>query len=125
MFSDIGAWFYKALGGIIPEVPGFKRVTIRPNVVGDLAWVRTSHQGPYGLIRSDWRREGKRLMMEVAVPPNSAATIFVPSVEASGVMEGGTSCSRAKGVTFLRTEPSRTVLDVASGEYAFESELPT
>jgi len=124
MFSDIGAWFYKALGGIVPETPGFRRVTIRPNVVGDLEWVRADHKSPFGTIRSHWRREGNRLVMEVAVPPNSDATVYVPAAEDSAVSEGGRPVRRAPGVALLRTEPGRAVFNVCSGTYVFASELP-
>ena len=42
MFGEIGAWPYKALGGIFPDEnnPGFKNIILRPNFVRNLIRLR-------------------------------------------------------------------------------------
>src|SRR6185295_12037603 len=57
MFGDVSAWFYRALAGIRPDAPGFKRIRIRPQVVGDLTWARGSYDSVYGRIASEWKLE--------------------------------------------------------------------
>ena len=70
--------------------PGFKNVIIQPAIVGDITWVKAHHDGPYGRITSHWKREGNRLTMEVTIPPNSTATVYVPGkdAKASGWTKG-------------------------------------
>lgn len=79
MFGEIGAWFYKALGGIKidPSQPGFKNVIIQPNFVKGLDHFESSYDGPYGKIISSWKRKGKKIELKVAIPANSTATIIM------------------------------------------------
>ena len=41
-FTSPGGWFYQGLAGIRPDAdaPGFKKIIIKPAVVGDLTWVK-------------------------------------------------------------------------------------
>jgi alpha-L-rhamnosidase len=77
MFGEIGAWMYKALGGIKPDAskPGFKNVVLQPYFVKGLEHFNASHTGPYGKIVSDWKRTGAGILYTVVVPPNSRATV--------------------------------------------------
>ena len=79
MFGEIGAWFYKGLGGIFPdpENPGFKNIILKPNFVPGLDQFEASHDGPYGKIESKWQRNGENIAYTVTVPPNSTATLFL------------------------------------------------
>lgn len=80
MFGEIGAWFYKGIGGIFPDPqqPGFKHIILRPNFPVELDDFKAQHQSPYGLITSEWRREGKKLNYKVVIPPNTTATLYLP-----------------------------------------------
>ena len=77
MFGEIGAWLYKALGGIKPDPgqPGFKHILLEPHFVKGLDHFEASHNGPYGMIRSSWKRVGKGIEYKVTIPPNSSATV--------------------------------------------------
>ena len=77
MFGEIGAWYYKALGGInIDEnQPGFKNTLLRPHFVKGLEDFRASHKARFGTIISEWKRVGKRVNYKVVVPPNSTAEL--------------------------------------------------
>lgn len=80
MFGEIGAWFYKALGGIFPdpERPGFKNVLLRPNFVKGLQHFKASHMGPYGEITSSWKKQGNnQIYFNVSIPPNSTGTLHL------------------------------------------------
>ncbi len=76
--GNLDAWFYQTLAGIRPAAPGFKKILIQPNVVGDLTWVKAHFDSPYGRIASEWKIEGNQLTMDVTVPANTTATIVVP-----------------------------------------------
>jgi alpha-L-rhamnosidase len=72
---------------------------------------------------SNWKREGEKLTMEVVIPPNSTATIFVPAKDAASVTESGKPAGEVKGVKFLRMENNAAVYAVGSGNYKFQSQL--
>jgi alpha-L-rhamnosidase len=57
--------------------------------------------------------------MEVTIPPNSTATVFVPTKDAASVTESGKPAGEAKGVKFLRMENNAAVYAVGSGDYQF------
>ena len=62
-FTCPSGWFYQGLAGIRPDpaAPGFKKIIIKPAIVGDLTWVKCHHDSPYGRIVSNWQREGRQL----------------------------------------------------------------
>ncbi len=121
MFGDISAWFYKALAGINidPEQPGFKNIIIRPRPVGDLTWARAEHKSMYGTIRSSWRKKSDRFTLDVTIPANTTATVYIPARKAEDVTESGTPAAKAEAVKFLRTEDDTAVYQVGSGSYSF------
>ena len=77
MFGEIGAWFYKGLGGIYPDTaqPGFRHILLRPHIVAGLDSFRATHQGPYGVISSGWTHNGRQLVYSTVIPPGSSATL--------------------------------------------------
>ena len=79
MFGEIGGWFFKGLGGILPdpEAPGFKHILLEPNFVGP-ATFEAVHESPYGRIVSKWERRGRRILYHVEIPANSSATLRLP-----------------------------------------------
>jgi alpha-L-rhamnosidase len=79
MFGEIGAWFYKALGGIRPDPdhPGFKNILLEPHFVTDLDSFSCYHDGPFGRIISSWKRINKAIEYQVTIPPNSTASLIL------------------------------------------------
>jgi alpha-L-rhamnosidase len=118
-----GSWFFEGLAGIRPDQanPGFKHFLLRPGIVHTVDWVKCSYQSPYGKIASNWKREGNTLIMEVTIPPNTTATVYVPVKNAADVTESGMLASKAGGVKFLRMENGTAVYEVGSGAYTFIS----
>ena len=125
MLGQIIEWFYHDLAGIEcdPAGPGFKKIIIQPAVVGDLTWVKGSYDSIRGRIVSDWKREGNRFTLDVTIPANTTATVWVPAKQPGEVMEGNTPAARSQGVKFLRREEGRSLYQVGSGRYMFQSEL--
>ena len=80
MFGEIGAWFYKGLGGIFPDPvqPGFQNILLRPHFIKGLKRFEARHRSPYGEIVSRWEWKGKCVHYEVTVPANSTATLTLP-----------------------------------------------
>jgi alpha-L-rhamnosidase len=111
--GDLNVWFYEYLAGIRtdPEHPGFRKIVIRPYPAGDLTYVRASHESMHGRIASHWRKTGGRFELDVTIPPNTTATVFVPAPSATRV--------RAPGGKFLRMEDGAAVFAVDSGSYRF------
>jgi alpha-L-rhamnosidase len=123
MLGQVIEWFYHDLAGIVsdPEGPGFKKIIIRPQPVGDLTWVEASHESMHGPIAVRWERSAGNIALKVSIPTNTTATIHVPAKTSGEVSEGGAPAAQRKGVKFLRREGDRDVFAVESGAYTFES----
>ncbi len=64
-FNGIGSWFYQALGGILPDEPGYRHLTIDPQIPEGLDAVRVIQGTPYGPVTVD--RKGQALHVELPV----------------------------------------------------------
>jgi alpha-L-rhamnosidase len=125
LVGDLITWLYENLAGIRPDPaqPGFKHIVMRPTPVGDLTFVKASHNSPYGEIASDWKRDGDRFAWSVTVPVNATATVYVPANEAASVKESDRPASETPGIKYLRMEGSAAVYEIGSGSYRFVSTM--
>jgi len=80
MFGEIGGWFFKSIGGILPdpEQPGFKNTLLKPIFPEGLERSDVRYDSPYGEIRSTWEKEGDSVYYDIVVPPNASATFYMP-----------------------------------------------
>jgi len=119
--GNLGAWFYQTLGGINsdPAHPAFKHIILRPRPVGDLSCVKASFRSPRGPIRSEWKIDGDFFDWRVSIPPNTTATVHVPT--SGPVTESGCPADSAPGIKFLTQTPAAAIFTVSSGHYHFTS----
>ncbi len=121
MLGHLMDWFYAGLGGIgqTENSVAYKEIVIKPEMVGDLTWVKSSYQSPYGEIRSDWEKSGTTLKMNVTIPANTSALIYVPVMAGSVIKESGKDISGMEVIQVVGEENGRKVIQVGSGNYSF------
>ncbi|TCD28563.1 alpha-L-rhamnosidase [Pedobacter psychrodurus] len=121
MSGQINEWFFNDLVGISPDEsgPGFRKIIIKPSVLPDLNWVKGSFKSISGDITCSWKRTDNGLEMDVSIPVNTSATIYIPSGKTSLVKEGGVPLDKADGLSFLRAEPDKLVYNAEAGNYHF------
>jgi alpha-L-rhamnosidase len=119
--GDMAVWMYEYLAGIRAdaEKPGFEHTVIHPYPAGDLSFVKATHRSMYGTIASSWTRANGRVTLEVTIPANTTATVWVPAKDASQVTESGRKADGSRGVKFVRAEAGYGVFEVESGSYRF------
>jgi alpha-L-rhamnosidase len=80
MLGAIDKWFTSGLAGIgqSDDSAGFEKLVIAPAIVGDLTHVLGRYETPNGTVRSEWRRSGRNVSLEVSVPVGSTATVRLP-----------------------------------------------
>ncbi|MGD2095733.1 MAG: family 78 glycoside hydrolase catalytic domain [Phycisphaerales bacterium] len=126
-YLHIGAWFIEGLGGIKPDPknPGYKHFLIKPGVLRNqpLDWVKTSFESPYGTIRSNWEIVNGTLKLSVSVPPNTTATLYLPTKNPKSIKEGNTPLAEAYGIKHLRNTKEHSILEIQPGHYNFEVAL--
>ena len=125
MLGQIQEWFYRDLAGIqdAPESPGFKKIIIAPQPVGDVTWVKGSFDSIRGKIVSNWQRDSGKFILKISIPANTTAEVYVPAKSLETVTENGGPAGQSPDVKFLRFENDRAVYAVESGKYDFHSEF--
>jgi alpha-L-rhamnosidase len=76
--------------------------------------VKATHQSPYGLIASEWHRDGGKFDWRIEIPANTTATVYVPAASLDAVQAGNEKPARY--------EDGRAVFELGSGVYHFVSE---
>jgi alpha-L-rhamnosidase len=123
MLGHILEWLYSDVAGIQrdPSATGFKKIIIKPAMVGDLTWASASYDSVRGRITSSWRRKGNRVTMDVTIPVGATAVVHIPATSADLVKESAKPARDAQGVKLLRMDDSRAVFEVESGSYQFST----
>lgn len=119
MFGDVSAWFYKYLAGINAAAPGFQQIVIKPHILGDLTYARATYDSQQGRIVSDWKINAGAFQLDVTIPANTTATVYVPAGGQSKVTEGGKTIPKTSRVQWLKHEDGYSVFAVGSGSYHF------
>lgn len=124
-FGSIGEWLYRFVAGIDldPEKPGYKHFRIKPFPGRGLEFVEAEYNSIHGKIISGWKVKGGKITMNVTVPPNTTAMVFVPTRDASKITESRKPAAESEGIRFLRVENGAAVFEVSSGTYVFSSPL--
>jgi len=125
MLGQINEWFFHDLVGIGVEEDGsgagFRHSIIKPMFVGDLKWVKGSYQTVSGLISTEWKRDNETFSLDVSIPANTSATVYIPAEKESDVQESGKLASKCNDVKFLKLEKGSAVYEIGSGNFHFVS----
>jgi hypothetical protein len=123
MLGQLMEWFYHDLVGIgiDPAGPGFRKVVIHPQPVGDITSARASLATLRGKISADWVRSDEALSLSVTLPANTTATVWLPTSGRGIVHVNGVAPEHAEGVRFVRQEPGYRLYAIGSGHYDFQT----
>jgi alpha-L-rhamnosidase len=120
MFVGPDSTFYSRLAGIRPALPGYREILIRPVFPRGLTFVSSSLRTVMGEIVTRWRVQDG-LVLEITIPANATAVVYVPATDFRQVKESGRPATQAAGVRFLRMEDGCALFSVGSGSYQFTS----
>jgi alpha-L-rhamnosidase len=128
MFGSLDKFFYRNLAGIAPASPGYRRVLIRPQPVGDLKTVTASERTVRGTVSVDWTKGTTSFDLKVTIPAGMEANIAIPKLGLTGIKitEDGTIVWQAdayvagiRGLTGAQADTDSIVLHTGSGSYHF------
>ena len=133
LFGSVQKFFFRDLVGIRRGSPGYATFAVEPQVVGGLNRARAELGTVRGAVSAGWRRNNGAFELDVAVPPNTRATVRIPKLDEADpdISEGGVVVWRAGapaadrcGILGARDEPATVAFDVGSGDYSFTSSRP-
>ena len=120
-YGAIGDWMYRKMIGIdtYEDGVGYQHIKIMPHMGGGFTNASASLKTYYGTVTSGWKTEADKILMDVEIPANTTATVYVPVANASGITEGGKSISALTDIKISGTEDGYVVLQLGSGSYHF------
>jgi alpha-L-rhamnosidase len=118
MLGAIGSWFTSRVAGIsqTADSVGYAELLIDPPVEGDMTSAAGSYRTPYGVARTNWKRDTDRFRLTVDVPAGSTTEVHVPA-------SGGQAWA-PRGAHLVRTGEREVVYEVGSGHWSFRSTTP-
>jgi len=128
MLGHLLEWFYEGLAGIHAlDVPasngtnGFAHSTIRPEPVGDIQWAGADYHSPYGPISSHWKKGSNTFDLDVTIPGNTTATVWLPAAQNAVITEGWKRIADQKDIHLVRRDSGWAVFELGSGTYNFRA----
>lgn len=120
-YGAIGDWMYRVMAGINTDTtaPGYKKIIIKPHPTDKLTSASADLQTYYGTVSSHWKREGGNLQLDVAIPVNTTATVYIPAKSENDVKENGVALSSLKGEKMKGKDGNYVVVELGSGKYTF------
>ncbi|WP_251008710.1 glycoside hydrolase family 78 protein [Curtobacterium sp. ISL-83] len=86
--GSVADWLHRTVAGISPAEPGYRRIRFQPQPGGGITSARAEHETPYGRAAIEWKHEGERLTVCIAVPVGSRAEVLLPGTGAQHVGHG-------------------------------------
>jgi alpha-L-rhamnosidase len=123
-YGAIGDWMYRKMVGLdtYEDGVGYKHIKIQPHIGGSFTNASASLKTYYGTASSGWKVDADKIMLDVIIPVNTTATIYIPAVNADGIMESGKALDA--NVKITGTENGYVIVNVGSGEYHFSAAKP-
>jgi alpha-L-rhamnosidase len=125
-YGAIGDWMYRVVAGIDTktDAPGYKGITIKPTIGGHLTNASADYETNYGKVSSHWKIDGENLTLDVQIPANTTATIYVPATASNTILEGGKPIAAIENIKVGDTAGGYVALNVGSGLYHFSTAKP-
>ncbi|MBO3753934.1 MAG: family 78 glycoside hydrolase catalytic domain, partial [Candidatus Brockarchaeota archaeon] len=118
-FGSVGEWLFSTVAGIDVEGKGFKRIIIKPKPSRELGCVHASYESIRGTVSVDWWFSGDAFHLQLVIPANTSALVYVPTTEPGRVMESGKPAEKSECVKLIGTREGCVVYRVLSGSYSF------
>jgi alpha-L-rhamnosidase len=119
-YGAIGDWMYRKMVGIdtYNDGVGYKHIKIQPHIGGGFTKASASLKTYYGTVSNAWSVTDNETDMDVEIPANAKATVYVPATDANAVTESGKTLS-AVNIRVTATEDGYVVMELGSGKYHF------
>ena len=126
----MGDWLLEQLVGIRPAEPGYRAITLQPQLIQGITQACALRTTPYGRVRLAWQCLNHLITVEVEIPANTTAQLFLPEQEGSITLGSGSyrySYATETDLTpqrFTMDTPLRTILADADAKAVLSAALP-
>ncbi len=120
-YGAIGDWMYREIAGLDTDEknPGYKVIQIKPHIEKGLTFAKAELETYYGRASSYWKLKDGKLELQVEIPANTTAEIFIPASNSEQITEGDKHLSLLKDATVGVVKDGYLLIQVGSGKYDF------
>jgi alpha-L-rhamnosidase len=124
-YGAIGDWMYRVIAGIDTreEGVGYKEIIIKPVIGGGLTFANADYETCYGKVSSHWKITGQTLSLDVEIPANTSASIYIPSNGKTMLTESSKSITGRKDLESAGEIEGYKIVKVNSGTYHFATTI--
>ncbi|RED50117.1 alpha-L-rhamnosidase [Seonamhaeicola aphaedonensis] len=119
-FGSVAEWMFINAVGIDTEDSGYRNIIIKPAISKEMNFIKGSYKSINGTISSAWNWGKNHLNMDIEVPTNTSAKVYIPTSEVSKIKESNMPLNKNPDIKVLQSEEEFTILKVGSGKYAFK-----
>jgi alpha-L-rhamnosidase len=125
-YGAIGDWMYRVMVGIdtYHDAPGYKHILIKPSYGGGLDYASASLLTYYGNLHAGWKLENGKIIMDIEIPVNTEATVYIPGLGVSDITESGKILNQNKDIRIVKTAEGYVSVTIGSGIYHFVATKP-
>jgi alpha-L-rhamnosidase len=120
-YGAIGDWMYRSMAGLdtYEDGVGYKHIKIQPHIGGNFTNVSASLETYYGKLSSSWKVDSNTLIMDIEIPVNTTATIYIPADDKNNITESGKQIDAVKDIRVKGNEDGYVIVNAGSGKYHF------
>ncbi|HEY2720985.1 MAG TPA: family 78 glycoside hydrolase catalytic domain [Chitinophagaceae bacterium] len=124
-YGAIGDWMYRDVTGIdtYADSSGYKHIRIKPHPGGSLSFANADLKTYYGNVSSHWKIDNGKFELDVEIPANTQATVYIPANSPGSVMEDSVGLNLVNDLKVIGNESNYVVVKIGSGKYHFSSVL--
>ncbi|MGB6150364.1 MAG: family 78 glycoside hydrolase catalytic domain [Pricia sp.] len=122
-FGSVAQWMFQYALGIDSEDSGYRNILIKPSVSREMDFMEGSYESINGTIASAWKWKGKTLVMDLEIPANTRAKVYIPTADQKRIKEGNTPIAKVPGIQVLESTDTETIVLVGSGSYSFSAKM--
>ena len=112
-------FLFRRIAGIAALEPGFRKIEVRPVIDPRIMRGGGEYESVLGTISTQWEHDKGRFHLDLVVPPNATALVYLPATPTMSVMEGQQSADCHPDITGIRRTSENAIVEVGSGSYEF------
>ncbi|WP_139956525.1 glycoside hydrolase family 78 protein [Flavicella sediminum] len=121
-YGAIGQWMYERIAGLSPLSPGYKKIKIAPVLNERLTSASASVETSFGEALSSWKIEEGIFYLEVVIPPNTSAEIYIPFGKLDDLLVNGNAFKKTVNLKMIKSDQSNKIV-AEPGTYKFQTKF--
>ena len=122
-FGSVIEWMFIHGLGINTEDAGYRNIVIKPAVSKEMGFMEGSYDCINGKISSGWKWKGSKLTLDVSIPANTKAKVYIPTSKPLAIKEGKLRLNKVDGIKVLESGEEEVVVEIGSGDYTFTTTI--